>query len=83
MTYRVSLALFKDRKSALCSVAFLVTAYFFVEKGSELRPDTLQNLGWMLGLYYLVRAEGETSGRKQYFASGVFFGVVRECFLHK
>ncbi len=75
VTYRVSLVLFRDRKSALCSVAFLVTAYFFVEKGSELRPDTFQNLGWMLGLYYLVRAEGEPSGRKQFFASGLFFGV--------
>ena len=74
VTYWVSLHLFGDRKKALCSVAFLVTAYFFVDKGSEIRPDTLQSLGWMLGLYFLLRAGAEPSG-KNFFGAGLFFGL--------
>lgn len=75
VTYRVSLLLFKDKKAAFCSAAFLVTAYFFVTKGTELRPDTLQNLGWMLGLYYLLRVQDGRSRGKHLFIAGAFFGL--------
>lgn len=53
-TYKISRVVFKERMTALISVAVLSSFYFFHLKGIEIRPDGLQNVFWFAGIYVVI-----------------------------
>jgi 4-amino-4-deoxy-L-arabinose transferase-like glycosyltransferase len=59
---------------ALAAVAICSSLSYVQIKGIEMRPDALQSLFWVLGLYYLICAQTEAEQYKSYFA-GALFGL--------
>ena len=74
LTYLITKKLFKSNFAALLSVAILSSTFFFNLKGVEIRPDVLQNVFWLLGLYLFI-SNFENIKSNFHILSGIFFGL--------
>lgn len=77
LTYHISKVTFKSRLGALLAVAILSSCIIFQLKSTEIRPDALQNVFWLGGLY-LVLANIGALRSNIFFIVGILFGLAME-----
>jgi hypothetical protein len=72
LTWRIARELQLSRLTSLLAVTVFASLYFLQNKGVEARPDVLQSLFWIAGLYLMLRNQQRGSWRRA-VAGGVLF----------
>lgn len=74
LTFLIARRLSLSRNASLAAAAVFVSLLFVQDAGTELRPDGLQNLFWLAGLY-LVLSNQPSRSRRYLVLAGLFFGL--------
>jgi hypothetical protein len=72
ITWRLAQQLSLSRFGAFLAIAVCSSLYFVQNKGVEMRPDPLQALFWISGLYLLICNQSNGTLRKAIFAGALF-----------
>ncbi len=72
LTYAMARALSLSRLSALAAVAMLSSLFFIQDKVTEFRPDVVQNLFWLAGLWLMLREDAGRDLRRTLLAGMLF-----------
>jgi len=76
--YMISRQLNFSRLAALFSVCAYYSWYFVTWKGIEIRPDIIQNIFWVFGLYFFLRWHKNSNHRLMFFV-GMLWGLMALC----
>lgn len=74
LTYKIAMTVFNSRTVGVLAVAVLSSLLFFNMRVIEIRPDVLQNIFWLLGVYLILMHTDKAHG-KAFVLPGVFFGL--------
>ncbi len=74
ITFQLAQLLFRSHLLSFLSVAILSSIYYFHLNGIEIRPDQLQNIFWLLGLYVII-AHLRKDTPRAFYVSGILFGL--------
>lgn len=72
--YGLGTRVLQSRVAGLVSAAVLSSLYVFQAKGTEIRPDLIQNTFWLLGVYVLLHDPAILRMRRLIVA-GILFGL--------
>ncbi|MFH1403251.1 MAG: glycosyltransferase family 39 protein [Candidatus Altiarchaeota archaeon] len=75
LTFRIASEALESRQAGLLSAAILSGLLVFQLKSTEFRPDVLQSVLWLSGLYVVLMDSGG-GWRSRLFLAGILFGGV-------